>query len=374
MSSHLAHGMGTEPVEPDWPPLTEAEVADVVGPSRVVWRSPRPLSAAAVVERGGRRLFVKRHHLSVRTPEGLAEEHAFLRHLRERGAPVVEVLDVATRQEWVYEVHSAGLGTDLYRDDLSWSPFRSSPHARAAGAALARLHLAADGFEAPRRIAQPLVASFTIFAADDPGTAMERYVAERPALAEALADHPWRADTRRVLLPLFERLAPHLPLLEPLWTHNDWHASNLLWDASGEVSTVLDFGMSDRTTAVHDLATAIERNAVQWLRPGFPVREQDVDALLDGYQSVRPLTASESAALPELLPLVHAEFALSEMGYFHGITGSTENTRLAYAYLVDHAEWFTGDAGSRLVDRVRHRAAAAPNHPPAGRPLSDASS
>ncbi|UXX92229.1 phosphotransferase [Streptomyces sp. AD2-2] len=88
---------------------------------------PRPLSAAAVVERSHHRLFVKRHHTSVRTPEGLAEEHAFLRHLRLRGAPVVEVLDLATRGEWTYEVHSAGVGIDLYRDALSWSPFRSPP-------------------------------------------------------------------------------------------------------------------------------------------------------------------------------------------------------------------------------------------------------
>ncbi|WP_198655133.1 phosphotransferase enzyme family protein [Streptomyces geranii] len=355
MSSHLAHGMGTEPVEPDWPPLTEAEVVQVVGPARVVWRSPRPLSAAAVVERAGRRLFVKRHHRSVRTPEGLAEEHAFLRHLRERGAPVVEVLDVVSREEWVYEVHSAGAGTDLYRDALSWSPFRSRTHARASGAALARLHLAAEGLDAPRRAPQPLVASFTVFAAEDAFAALERYVAERPLLAEALTDLPWRADARRVLLPLHERLAPHLPHLQPLWTHNDWHASNLLWDTAGEVSTVLDFGMSDRTTAVHDVATAIERNAVQWLEPGFPVREQDVDALLDGYESERPLSAAESAALPELLPLVHAEFALSELGYFHGITGSAPNARLAYEYLVGHAEWFAGETGLRLLDRLRRR-------------------
>lgn len=350
----MAHGLGTEPAEADWAPLTDTEATEVVGGSaRVLWRSPRPLSAAAVVERDGSRLFVKRHHVRVRTAEGLAEEHAFLRHLRERGAPVVEVLDLVTRGEWTYEVHSAGAGTDLYRDALSWSPFRSPVHARAAGEALARLHLAAEGFEAPRRQVQPLVASFTVFGSPDPHAALERYVAQRPELADGLRDFPWRDDTERVLLPLHERLAPHLPHLAPLWTHNDWHASNLLWDTDGRVSTVLDFGMSDRTTAVHDLATAIERNAVQWLRPGYPVRDQDAVALLDGYQAVRPLSDAESAALPALLPLVHAEFALSELGYFHGVTRSAENTRLAYAYYVEHAEWFTGERGRRLLDRLR---------------------
>ncbi|MEU6670109.1 phosphotransferase [Streptomyces sp. NPDC046727] len=352
MSSLLAHGLGTDPVEPDWAPLTEAEVTDVVGPARVVWRSPRPLSAAAVVERDGRRLFVKRHHITVRTLEGLAEEHAFLRHLRRHGAPVVEVLDTAERGEWAYEVHSAGVGMDLYRDALSWSPFQSAVHARAAGEALARLHLAAEGFDAPRRRVQPLVASFTVFASSEPLLALEGHVAERPELAEALKGFPWRQDTERVLVPLHERLSPHLGGLVPLWTHNDWHASNLLWDADGQVATVLDFGMSDRTTAVHDLATAIERNAVQWLQPGYPVREEDAVALLEGYRSVRPLTADESAALPALLPLVHAEFALSELGYFHGVTRSAHNARLAYEYYVGHAEWFAGADGKRLLRRL----------------------
>ncbi|MEU9347800.1 phosphotransferase [Streptomyces sp. NPDC048278] len=352
MSAHLAHGLGTEWVEPDWAPLTDAEVTGVVGPARVVWRSPRPLSAAAVVERDGRRLFVKRHHTRVRTLRGLAEEHAFLRRLRERGAPVVEVLDLVERGEWTYEVHTAGTGTDLYRDAQSWSPFRSAAHARAAGEALARLHLAARDFDAPPRRAQPLVASFTVFASDDPPAALDRYVAARPDLASALGDFPWREDTRRVLLPLHERLAPHLPGLAPLWTHNDWHASNLLWDEDGEVATVLDFGMSDRTTAVHDLATALVRNTVQWLDPARPVQEKHAVELLHGYQSARPLTAAESAALPALLPLVHAEFALSELDYFHGVTRSPANARLAYEYYVGHAEWFSGEAGHRLLELV----------------------
>ncbi|MFD8718829.1 phosphotransferase enzyme family protein [Streptomyces sp. NPDC059629] len=352
MSAHLAHGLGTDLVEPDWPALTGDEVMDVVGPARVLWRSPRPLSAAAVVERDGRRLFVKRHHVCVRTLEGLAEEHAFLRHLREHGVPVVEVLDAVGRGEWTYEVHSAGTGTDLYRDALSWSPFAGPAHARAAGEALARLHLAAEGFTAPRRAPRPLVASFTVFAAPDPRSTLDMYISERPHLARALADLPWREDTARVLLPLHERLAPHLSGLTPQWTHNDWHASNLLWGEDGEVSTVLDFGMSDRTTAVHDLATALERNTVQWLAPDRPVRERDVVALLHGYQSVRPLSAAESAALPALLPLVHAEFALSELDYFHGVTRSAENTRLAYEYYVGHAEWFSGRAGRGLLELV----------------------
>ncbi|MFD7601630.1 hypothetical protein ACFWAN_13790 [Streptomyces mirabilis] len=54
-----------------------------------------------------------------------------------------------------------------------------------------------------------------------------------------------------------------------------------------------------------------------------------------------------------MLPLVHAEFALSEMGYFYGITGSRANADRAYRYPVDHTQWFAIGDGLRLLDRVR---------------------
>ena len=59
-----------------------------------------------------------------------------------------------------------------------------------------------------------------------------------------------------------------MPALPPLWTHNDLHASNLLWsDAGGDARAmaIIDFGLADRTNAVHDLAQAIERNIVEWI-------------------------------------------------------------------------------------------------------------
>ena len=53
--------------------------------------------------------------------------------------------------DFVYEVHEVAEGVDCYRDAVSWSPFTSLGHARAAGAALARLHEAAAGFPLPPR-------------------------------------------------------------------------------------------------------------------------------------------------------------------------------------------------------------------------------
>lgn len=369
-TAHLVHGLGTSNVTPDWPPLTVAEAdaalrrfPEAAGARALIWRSPRPLSAAGLVEtaRGGS-VFVKRHHHSVRSAAGLREEHDYLKHLRENGAPVVRVLEhqtgdtVLTDGEWTYEVHTVGDGDDLYRDAISWSPFTSLGHARAAGHALAALHEAAREYTAPHRRPQPLIAGFSIFASPDPVAAVEQYASARPALADELATRPWRADIERWHLPHHARLLPFLDSLGSLWTHNDLHASNLLWRGD-HVTTVLDFGLSDRAFAAHDLATAIERNAIEWLdlnTGGAAAVHLDAAlALVDGYQEIRTLTDAERTALPDLLALCHADFALSEIDYFHGITHSPENTELAYRYLVDHTAWFSTPLGTAFLSNLR---------------------
>jgi Ser/Thr protein kinase RdoA (MazF antagonist) len=162
-----------------------------------------------------------------------------------------------------------------------------------------------------------------------------------------------------------------LGALRPLWTHNDLHASNLLWssDASDAAAvSVIDFGLSDRTNAVHDIAIAIERNGVAWLALGDDfdsvVHVNQIDALLEGYEQVRSLTDAEACALPAIMPLVHAEFALSEAEYFLRVLKSEERAALAWdGYFLGHAAWFRSDAGRRLLDHLeawasgRHRIA-----------------
>jgi Ser/Thr protein kinase RdoA (MazF antagonist) len=381
MSQHLVHGMGTAPAAPDWPPLTVAELDRLLarypeagGARRVAWRSPRPLSAAALVlAASGAELFVKRHHVSVRTRRGLAEEHGFLRHLAGNRGPVVRVLAaedgstaaVSEDGAWTYEVHTVGPGEDLYREAISWSPFRSLAHARSAGRTLARLHEAARGYDAPTRTVAPLVGGFTVFGdRTDPIAAARRYAGSRPALAADLARRgDWTGELERRHLPFYARLQPHLAALEPLWTHNDLHASNLLWRGADAV-TVIDFNLADRAFAVHDLALAIERNAVEWVelaeRGRAAVHADAACALIAGYEEVRRLTDAERAALPELLPLCHVDFALSELDYFAGVTRSAENAELAYRYLVDHTAWFAGADGDRLLRRIRESLAVTP--------------
>jgi Ser/Thr protein kinase RdoA (MazF antagonist) len=395
--SGLVHGMGRELVAPDWAPLADDEIRAVLarypacqgaGPA-VTWRSPRPMSAAGLVRCGagagraggdgeaGGDVFVKRHHVAVRSTAQLTTEHAFAAFLRLRGVPVPAVLrdagggTVTERGDFRYEVHEVADGVDRYRDALSWSPFASLGHAWAAGAALARLHVAAAGFPLAPRPPAPLLGSCAVVAAAGPGgtlaAAVAAFAAGQPALAAYLAARPWQADLDRDLGARAERAAPLLRALPAQWGHGDWHPSNLTWtgeDDGADVAGVLDLSLANRTCAVHDLATALERATVSWLdlpESGKAVADLDAaDALLDGYQSVRPLGAREAAALPEVLPVVHVEYALTEIEYFAGVVAAPANADLAYdGYLLGHARWFASPDGEGLLDHLRRRAARA---------------
>jgi len=374
---HLVHGMGRELTEPDWPALTGEEVREVLGgwglgdAPVVTWRSPRPMSAAALVRRGTETVFLKRHHVRVRTPAQLAAEHAFAVHLRRRGQPVPLVLHrqngqtVLRRGDFCYEAHQLAEGADLYRDAVSWSPYLHLGHAHAAGQALAGLHLAAADFPAPGRPFAVLMNSCRLIGAADPCAEAEHLIGERPDLAVYLAGRRWSDDFTAIVLPLIRRAAPRVRAAPGQWGHGDWHPSNLSWTSAGpsaQVAGIFDLGLANRTFAVHDLAVALERSVVPWLDLGTPgalgVGSVDADldvaaALLDGYQEVRPLTAAEAAALPAVLPVVHVEYALSEADYFTGVTRSAADADMAYEYLIGHARWFGQPQGTALLEFLR---------------------
>lgn len=356
---NLVHGTDGELVAPDWPPL------DLPGVQRVLralgleatgvrWRSPRPLSAAGIVDTRTGPVLVKRHADTVRTLEGLDEEHALAVHVRSRGVPVPRHLGPPVADgPWTYEVQALGEGEDRYRDVPSWRPFATADDARATGAALARLSLAAQDHRAPGRRPQVLVAGWECVSGPDLLAGVRGHVDRRPLLQRALAGRDWERDVARVLGPLHDRLVPHLPALAPGWTHGDGHPSNLLWSANGRVRAVLDLGLADRTTPLLDLATAVERGAVSWLDPHPVARLDLVGALVHGWHEVRPLTPAEAAALPELLPLVHVDLALSETAYYAELVGSAAGADLAYeGYLLGHARWATTAAGAALRRRL----------------------
>ncbi|KQO00157.1 MULTISPECIES: phosphotransferase enzyme family protein [Stenotrophomonas] len=364
-SSHRVQGLANDEVPADWPAISGREIAwlrgrfsQLEGADTALWHSPRPMSAAAIVEGAAGRLFVKRHHHSVRDAATLGEEHRFIAHLAAAGVPVVQVLrdrdgfTAVEHEGWTYELHTLGIGEDLYRDAASWTPLTDVAQARDAGRMLARLHQAAASYHAPQRGTHLLVARDDLIRSHDPIAALKADLGNRPGLARYLARIPWEEQLRRTVLPWHAGLPERLRAEPRLWAHNDWHVSNLLW-RDGAVSTVLDFGLASPTSALFDLATAIERNAVAWLeleRGAEAVRIDIALALLDGYRQVLPLSPARVHLLADLLPVVHLDFALSEVEYFEGITGSTANADVAWQpFLLGHAQWFRSAEGQALL-------------------------
>jgi Ser/Thr protein kinase RdoA (MazF antagonist) len=369
-----AHGLEGNLVEPDWPALKLDELNGLLRrfpqaqkAERILSFSPRPFSAASVVATPLGKVFVKRHHRSVRDRNSLLEEHRWLAYLSQRDTLVKKPLEDRSGEtaveidDWTYEVHPVGDGLDLYETAQSWTPFLSVGQARNAGRALARLHAASAGYHAPARRAATLVTSFKIFSSDDPWPELARYAKERPALHSYLAKRNWLEETQETFLPFHNRLRKFLRVFQPLWTHNDFHSSNLFWSNASpdaDVTDIIDVGLADRTTAIHDIATAIERNGVEWLQirdaSRDPLHLKQIDALLSGYEEMHPLSRDEAEALVALLPLVHAEFALSEADYFLRVLKSQEKAGLAYmGYFLGHARWFDSDAGKRLLNHLQ---------------------
>lgn len=344
-------------VAPDFPPLTVEELVPVLGdePLTIEWRSRRPLSATARVRLGdGTGLVVKRMPARLRDRETLAPEHAFMNHLRAQGIPIPRVR-VVSHDGFTYELQEPGVGEDRYRDDFSWSPYHRTADAKVAGAMLARLHLAAAGFDAPERPPHPLLAALCTDAVAD----VERYASARPAVGRFLAEQHWRAESDFLANGHAPDLAAAVSALPALWTHNDWHGTNLLW--SGEqITSVLDFGLANRTVAVFDLATAVERFAIDWLSiaQGGParIRTGQLAAFLRAYCAVRPLDPVEREVLPELFPLVHITYELSEIDYFLTIPPRRQvrNARIAYRnYFLGRSVWAASAEGKAFTTMLR---------------------
>ncbi|MDE2247632.1 MAG: phosphotransferase [Xanthomonadaceae bacterium] len=374
--THTVHDLAGGETAADWPAITASEAGHLLrgypslgSAARPLWHSPRPLSAAALVGTTAATVFIKRHHRSVRTAATLGEEHRFIAHLRQRGVPIPAVLADADGRtavaldEWVYEVHQRATGIDIYRDTISWQPLLNRRHAHRAGGMLATLHQAAEGYVAPQRDSHILVARSELIAAADPIAELQAQLPRRPGLADYLRNRDWRAELGDVLAPWHAALQPGLARQPRLWTHGDWHVSNLCWSGAGDdahVGAVLDFGLAAANTALFDLATAIERNAIAWLAldTGAAAVHPDIAcALIDGYREVRPLDRDELRLLADLLPLVHVDFALSEVEYFHAVTHSTANADVAYqTFLRGHAGWFRGATGQSLLRTIRELA------------------
>lgn len=428
----VGHGMGIAPEQKDWPDidLNELQVLQthyfaLQGRIEILWRSPRPFSSALLVrvheyttptknemthaqntnhaqtsadknqlnqslkrsqkqslnqqEIQPQEYFIKRSHCSFRRVEDLSEEHRFIEFLAQHDVAVPEVLNTKLQcsalalDDWIYEVHKKAKGLDIYIDHLSWKPFFYPEHAAQTGYTLAKMHQVSVLYPIQQeRSARYLVSNQQLLSSENLAEAIQHRIQSSSTLSQYFAQNPLDPRFLNDLVGIHQNIKAYLQTEQKIWTHNDLHASNLLWSdttAQARITTVIDFGLCDYNSAIYDLAVTIERNFIDWLAleksQHITIDEQGLTAFLNAYLSV-PSVIQHIHILPELLKIVHIDFAFSELEYFLAVTGNIQHAHAAhYDWLIGHVTWFMGHQGqvlSDMIHQILNQALAQKNH------------
>ena len=376
----LGHGMGSDWENKDWAHITVPELHRLQsyypclqGSVKILWCSPRPFSSAVLIEvvqalasTGQTNLhpyFIKRSHRSFRRAQDILQEHAVLQHLASKNIPVATLITSNCGQtalelgDWTYEVYEKAAGFDLYVDQQSWTPFFYTEHAAKVGSLLAKLHIAMQDFpELHGRSTRYLVSNQQLLESESIVTAIQQRIDNSPELSRYFADKNLDAVFLERIFQTHRKIKHVLQQATKIWTHNDLHASNLFWStqsADANITAVIDFGLSDRNSALYDLAITIERNFIDWLAlehtSQISIDEAGLSAFLQAYcAEIHP--QQDFSILPELLKIVHLDFAFSELEYFVGITQNLKHADAAYYdWIVGHVNWFFTEQGQQFT-------------------------
>jgi homoserine kinase type II len=260
------------------------EPLDLPAPSELTGIAAGMQNSNYFVVAGGRRwVLTIFEHL---TPRELAFFLALQDHLAVRGVPCPRPLATADGHFWRF---IAGKPAALFNCLPGACIEAPSPaHCRTLGEMLARLHLAGADFPAP--LPNP-------------------------------CGHAWRASTGRALLPLLSadergRLLVELDFqaaqdysgLPRGIIHADLFRDNVLWQADGQLSGVLDFYFAGVDSLLFDLAVV----ANDWA-----IDAGHLAALLAGYSALRQLTPAEEEAWPAMRRAAALRFWLLRLEVRH---------------------------------------------------------
>lgn len=174
----------------------------------------------------------------------------------------------------------------------TWPRDPSPAQARAAGAMMARMHLAGGDYAGRR---------------DNPvGPTAWRALADRIATRAEGEDRAMLERVEAALADLGDPFADDLPVGA---IHADYFPDNVLFEGNA-ASGVIDFYFACTGPLAYDLAIALSA----W---GFDASGRALPDILtafrEGYESVRPLTPSEAAALPRLGRAAALRFTLTRL-------------------------------------------------------------
>ncbi len=223
-------------------------------------------------------------------PDDLPFYLGLMEHLAGRGFPTPPPL--RSLDERLHgELNGRSAALVAWRPGV-WPRRPASWQASRAGAVLARLHL--DG------------ADFPLTRSNSLG------IAGWGPLARASAERARGEDAR-----LLHILQGELEVLKRSWPaglpsgaiHADYFPDNVLFDR-GAVSAVIDFYFAATDAYAYDVAVAL--SAWGFDAEGAP-REPLMAAFLDGYRSIRSLSAAETEALPTLCRGAAVRFSLTRL-------------------------------------------------------------
>lgn len=211
----------------------------------------------------------------------------------------------------------------------AWVPDPSPRQLAAAGAMLARLHLAGRDFDLTRPDPVGAQARRDLFHRCHAGGGPE-HAAMLERLAPYVADHA--SDPSSDL--------PSGPI------HADWFADNVLFEGD-EISGVIDFYLGCTGAFAYDLAIALSAWGFTTDGTEIPGATQELQA---GYEGVRPLTEPERLALPRLGAIAAVRFTLTRLHdlIFHDPTNLvTPKDPVAFLRRLD---WWEVQGDSIAVD------------------------
>jgi Ser/Thr protein kinase RdoA (MazF antagonist) len=346
-----------------WDPISDAEVEAVLGEgAAAVSRHRRWLFAVARCRSHRGDVYLKRQPPMGRRLEQVAWQHRLANHLADRGVPAARALGLVEHGGHWYEVHEPAAGEDLYAGADSWDPFASETHAAAAGAALARLHLAGADFSDCRPQPQAGFVVQLATVAMSPIRATASLAAARPAVAEYLDGLRWEEQVAAAYDGVFTRLRAVVSGLPAAPLHGDWQTNNLFF-AGDDVSGIIDFHQADYAPRVLDLAVAVERNCFFWNRisagddAAFDLRH--AAALVGAYDAVAPLMADERAAFADVLQACQFEYGISFLDYYWGVERDREKADWAWeTFVLGHARWWESGPGREVHAAVARIAGA----------------
>jgi homoserine kinase type II len=243
-----------------------------------------------LVEDERRRRFVLRRHRLNGDIARLELQLALQQHLRRNGFPATTVIETEAHHPFAIDADGVpwvlfGLVPGAEYD------FASGAQVTSAARCLAQFHLLTESFgceSAPSPEYKTPIRHCWMNAEDD--------LRELDALFAATAreELDWLATWWRSVLA--EWPLARLDALPSGWLHGDYHGRNLIFDGDRAIG-VFDFDDVDRGPYVFDLAGGFvkfgrEGRGSTTLRPDF------ARTFVGGYDSLRPLSLEERAALP----------------------------------------------------------------------------